>query len=56
MKFDITHPDVRRAVEIALEEDIRTGDITTDSTIPPICRPRRHFVARQDLTLAGSSY
>ncbi len=53
MKFDITHPDVRRAVEIALEEDIRTGDVTTDSTIPADLQAEGHFVARQDFTLAG---
>jgi nicotinate-nucleotide pyrophosphorylase (carboxylating) len=53
MKFDITHPDVRRAVEIALEEDIRTGDITTDSTIPADLQAEARFVARQEMTLAG---
>jgi nicotinate-nucleotide pyrophosphorylase (carboxylating) len=54
MKFDITHPDVRRAVEIALEEDVRTGDVTTDSIIPADLQAEGHFVARQDLTLAGA--
>jgi nicotinate-nucleotide pyrophosphorylase (carboxylating) len=54
MKFDIAHPDVRRCVEIALEEDIRTGDITTDSIIPPDMRAEARFVAREDLTLAGA--
>ena len=53
MKFDITHPDVKRAVEFALEEDIRTGDITTDSTIPENLQAEARFVARQELTLAG---
>ena len=53
MKFDITHPDVPRAVQFALEEDIRTGDITTDSTIPADLQAEARFVARQDLTLAG---
>ena len=53
MKFDITHPDVRRAVEIALEEDVRTGDVTTDSTIPADLQAEGHFVAKQDMTLAG---
>lgn len=53
MTFDINHPDVRRAVDFALEEDIRTGDITTDSTIPADLRAEARFVARQDLTLAG---
>lgn len=51
--FDITHPDVRRAVEMALEEDVRTGDVTTDSVIPAGLEAEGHFVARQDLTLAG---
>jgi len=53
MKFDITHPDVRRAVEIALEEDVRTGDITTDATIPADLQAEARFVARQDMTVAG---
>jgi nicotinate-nucleotide pyrophosphorylase (carboxylating) len=54
MKFDITHPDVKRAVEIALDEDIRTGDITTDSTIPADLRAEGHFIAKQQMTVAGS--
>jgi nicotinate-nucleotide pyrophosphorylase (carboxylating) len=41
-------------VEIALEEDIRTGDVTTDSVIPADLQAEGHFVARQDLTLAGA--
>jgi len=53
MRFDITHPDVKRAVEFALEEDIRTGDITTESTIPADLQAEARFVARQELTLAG---
>ena len=53
MKFDISHPDVRRAVEFALQEDIGTGDITTDSTIPAELQAEGHFVARQEMTVAG---
>ena len=53
MTFDINHPDVRRAVDFALEEDIRTGDITTDSTIPADLQAEARFKAKQDLTLAG---
>ena len=53
MKFDITHPNVRRAVEFALEEDIRTEDITTEATIPADLQAEARFVARQELTLAG---
>ena len=53
MKFDITHPDIRRAVEIALAEDVRTGDITTEATIPAELKAEGRFVARQPLVLAG---
>lgn len=54
MKFDINHSDVRRIVEIALEEDIRTGDVTTDSTIPADLQAEGHFVAKQEMTVAGA--
>jgi nicotinate-nucleotide pyrophosphorylase (carboxylating) len=53
MTFDISHPDIRRAVEIALAEDIRTGDITTDATIPAELKAEGRFVARENMTLAG---
>ena len=53
MTFDINHPDVRRAVENALAEDLGAGDITTDSCIPAELNARAEFVAKQDLTLAG---
>ncbi len=53
MNFDIAHPDVKRAVTDALAEDIRTGDITTEATIPAELQAEGHFVARQDMTLAG---
>jgi nicotinate-nucleotide pyrophosphorylase (carboxylating) len=53
MKFDITHPDVRRAVEIALAEDVRSGDITTDATIPAALQAEGRFVAREDMIVAG---
>jgi len=51
--FDIHHPDVKRAVENALAEDLGAGDITTDSCIPAELNARAEFVAKQDLTLAG---
>jgi nicotinate-nucleotide pyrophosphorylase (carboxylating) len=51
--FDIFHQDVGRAVSVALEEDIRAGDITTNAAIPPEMRAEAHFVARQDMVVAG---
>jgi len=53
MTFDISHPDVRLAVERALAEDIGSGDITTDSCIPPDLQAEARFIAKQDLTVAG---
>jgi nicotinate-nucleotide pyrophosphorylase (carboxylating) len=53
MIFDITHLDVRRAVDNALTEDIGSGDITTDACIPADLLAEAHFVAKQEMTLAG---
>src|SRR5262245_49260357 len=53
MKFDITHPDVRRAVENALAEDVGSGDITTNATIQAGLQAEARFVAREEMTVAG---
>ncbi|HLY87590.1 MAG TPA: nicotinate-nucleotide diphosphorylase (carboxylating), partial [Acetobacteraceae bacterium] len=53
MKFDIAHPDVRRAVEAALAEDVGAGDITTDATVPADLQAEARFVARENMTVAG---
>lgn len=51
--FDTTHPEVRAAVERALAEDIGSGDITSQLTIPENLQARGKFLARQPLVLAG---
>lgn len=53
MNFDISHPEVRRAVENALTEDIGSGDITTNACILTNLHACAEFVAKQELTLAG---
>lgn len=53
LPFDIYHHDVARAVDVALAEDIRTGDITTDATIPADLVASARFVAREPMTVAG---
>jgi nicotinate-nucleotide pyrophosphorylase (carboxylating) len=53
MTFDIEHPDVRRAVENALAEDIGSGDVTTEACIFPELLAEARFVARQQMVLAG---
>ncbi|HXR76841.1 MAG TPA: carboxylating nicotinate-nucleotide diphosphorylase [Bryobacteraceae bacterium] len=51
--FDITHRDVRVAVERALAEDIGAGDVTTGLTVPAELRASGRFLAKQEFTLAG---
>jgi len=53
MRFDVSHPGVKRAVAAALEEDIGAGDLTTNACVRPALSARAEFVAREDLTLAG---
>jgi nicotinate-nucleotide pyrophosphorylase (carboxylating) len=51
--FDTSHPEVRRAVKFALEEDIGTGDVTTQSTVPVQALSEGRFWARQTMIVAG---
>jgi nicotinate-nucleotide pyrophosphorylase (carboxylating) len=53
MTFDISHPDVRAAVERALAEDLGSGDITTNCVIAADAQAEARFVAKQDMTVAG---
>jgi nicotinate-nucleotide pyrophosphorylase (carboxylating) len=47
------HPEVRGIVELALREDIGSGDVTTTTCIPADRTARGRFYARQDLVLSG---
>jgi nicotinate-nucleotide pyrophosphorylase (carboxylating) len=51
--FDVSHVEVRDAVERALAEDIGPGDITSELTVPSELRARGSFMAKQRLVLAG---
>jgi nicotinate-nucleotide pyrophosphorylase (carboxylating) len=53
MNSYVTHPDVKRAVEIALAEDIGAGDLTTNSCIAADLLAEGRFIAQQDMTVAG---
>jgi nicotinate-nucleotide pyrophosphorylase (carboxylating) len=53
MSLQWDHPDIRTLVELALREDIGTGDITSAATIPADTMAEGRFYARQDLVLAG---
>ncbi len=46
--------DVAQAVSRALEEDIGSGDVTSEACVPAFTRANGRFVARQHLVLAGT--
>jgi nicotinate-nucleotide pyrophosphorylase (carboxylating) len=52
--FDISHPDVLRAVQSALAEDIGTGDVTTELTVPAERKASGAFYAREPMVVAGT--
>ena len=45
--------EIRRAVELALEEDIGSGDVTTLATVPPSRQAAAAMIGREPLVLAG---
>ena len=51
--IDVSHPEVWNAVERALAEDIGTGDVTSQLTVPEDLQAFGAFKAKQDLVLAG---
>jgi nicotinate-nucleotide pyrophosphorylase (carboxylating) len=51
--FDVEYPDVRDVVRRALEEDIGSGDITSQLTVPEGLKACGTFIAKQALVLAG---
>ena len=51
--FDTSHPEIRGAIERALSEDIGTGDVTSQLTVPENLEAHGSFIAKQDMVLAG---
>src|SRR4051812_45177245 len=51
--FDAEHPEIRSAIERALLEDIGSGDITSQFTVPESLQARGTFLAKQNMVLAG---
>jgi nicotinate-nucleotide pyrophosphorylase (carboxylating) len=46
-------PHLDRLIELALDEDIGGGDVTTQALIPPDLMGEAHIRAKQDLVMAG---
>ena len=53
MDFDFGHPDVLELVKRALAEDIGSGDITTELTVPAERMAGGRFFAREPMVVAG---
>ncbi|HZS57371.1 MAG TPA: carboxylating nicotinate-nucleotide diphosphorylase [Bryobacteraceae bacterium] len=51
--FDVSHPSIREIVDLALAEDIGSGDITSALTVPVERQAQGTFIAKQSLVLAG---
>ena len=49
-------PEIRRAVRLALAEDIGGGDVTTLATVPPAARIKAVMRAREPLTVCGMEF
>jgi len=46
-------PMADRIIRLALEEDLGSGDVTTDAVIDPDLRGEAWLIAREELILAG---
>ena len=48
-----THPLVPQIISMALNEDVGTGDITTETTIPADKTASGRFIAKEDMIICG---
>src|SRR5437899_12591643 len=49
----LSKEEIRRAVQLALAEDVGSGDVTTLATVPVIATATAMMVAREPLIVAG---
>ena len=53
MKLEEIKPRIEDLIDEALDEDMPSGDITTDALVPPHTRGRANFMAKAEGVLAG---
>ncbi len=53
MSFDVSHSEITRLIELALDEDIGSGDITSNLCVAESARATAQMMAKEPLTLAG---
>ena len=49
----LTNPLVTQIIDIALNEDVGTGDITTETTIPADKKAFGRFIAKENMVICG---
>lgn len=49
----LTNPFVMQIINMALNEDVGTGDITTETTIPADKKAHGRFIAKEDMVICG---
>ncbi len=54
--MELTAAEIRRAVRIALDEDLGSGDVTTLATVPPSAKSVALMRAREPLVVAGIQF
>lgn len=53
MKTILLSPHLDRLIDLALEEDLGTGDVTTQAVVDPALQGEAHIRAKQTLVMAG---
>lgn len=53
MTYFLSSPHIDRLIDLALEEDLSAGDVTTQALIPPDLQGEAHIRAKEKLVVAG---
>jgi nicotinate-nucleotide pyrophosphorylase (carboxylating) len=56
VRVELTAAEIRRAVQLALAEDLGSGDVTTLATVPATAKSVALMCAREPLTVAGIQF
>ena len=48
------HPEITEVIRRAIEEDVGSGDVTTEACVPADAQSRGYFIAREPMVLAGA--
>jgi nicotinate-nucleotide pyrophosphorylase (carboxylating) len=54
MELSWEHPEITEVIRRAIEEDVGSGDVTTDACVPAEAKASGYFLAREPMVLAGA--